>query len=188
MQIALLRHGKPKFPKSGWVSGNEFRDWLGTFNANGLSDRSLPPPELLKGVEKYSCVVCSDIGRSIESAGHLGLKEREVEDRLFREAELPHWNHSWLKLPPALWTALLRVLWLMGYSKDCESKSEAKARAERGAQKLIYLAEKEGSVLLVGHGIVNRYIAKELSAKGWAGPRSPRYGYWSFNVFKLPKF
>lgn len=183
MQIALLRHGKPNSPNSGWIKAGEYKKWLETFNTNGLEKHSLPPKELFENVKKYKSIVCSNLNCSIESANFLKLNEKRIIDKLFREAELPHWNHLGVKLPPTLWTALLRTLWLMGYSQNCEPISKTKNRAAQGAQKLIELAEKNSSVLFVGHGFINRYISKELLANGWWGPSSPKNDYWSLSEY-----
>jgi broad specificity phosphatase PhoE len=184
MQIALLRHGKPKFPNSGWVNGSEYRKWLEAFNAQGLSDHSLPSAKLVEQTKRYNSVVCSNLNRAIESANLLGLHEKRRIDNLFREAELPHWNHRGVKLPPALWTAFARSLWLLGHSPNCESLSQAKTRAAQGTETLIKLAEKNSSVLLIGHGFINRYISKELISKGWRGPIRRQNDYWSLNEYQ----
>jgi len=97
MQIALLRHGKPNFPNSGWVNGSEYKKWIEAFNANGLSDHSLPSAKLIEKTKKYNSIVCSNLNRSIESANLLGLYEKRIIDKLFREAELPLWNHMGVK-------------------------------------------------------------------------------------------
>ena len=114
MQIALLRHGKPNFPNSGWVDGSEYNKWLEAFNANGLSDQSIPSAKLIEKTKNYKSIVCSDLNRSTESANLLGLSGKRITDKLFREAELPYWNNLGVKLPPALWTAFLRTFWVLG--------------------------------------------------------------------------
>jgi broad specificity phosphatase PhoE len=184
MQIALLRHGKPNFPNSGWVDGSEYKKWLEAFNANGLSDQSIPSAKLIEKTKNYKSIVCSDLNRSTESANLLGLSGKRITDKLFREAELPYWNNLGVKLPPALWTAFLRTFWLLGYSPNCESLAKTKTRAAQGAQRLIELAAKNSSVLFIGHGFINQYISKELLSNGWRGPRKHKHEYWSLNEYK----
>ncbi|AYL08019.1 phosphoglycerate mutase [Enterobacter kobei] len=45
----------------------------------------------------------------------------------------------------------------------------------------------DAPVLLMGHGIINRYIAKELLASGWKEQTRPRTGYWGAGVM-LPTY
>ncbi len=56
-------------------------------------------------------------------------------------------------------------------------------RARRATQELIRLAGKSETVLLVGHGLINHYIAKELLNLGWIGPEKAASGYWAFSVY-----
>ena len=45
------------------------------------------------------------------------------------------------------------------------------------------------TILLIGHGIVNRFLAKELIAKGWASEQAPNrkiyrgYKYWEIATY-----
>lgn len=41
----------------------------------------------------------------------------------------------------------------------------------------------DAPVLLMGHGIINRFIAKELLATGWKEQTRPRTGYWGAGVY-----
>ncbi len=41
----------------------------------------------------------------------------------------------------------------------------------------------DAPVLLMGHGIINRYIAKELLASGWKEQTRPRTGYWGAGIY-----
>jgi broad specificity phosphatase PhoE len=58
-------------------------------------------------------------------------------------------------------------------------------RARGAAQRLIELARERGSVLLVGHGVMNRLIAAALLARGAVGPRRLRSGYWTSGVYEI---
>ena len=70
-----------------------------------------------------------------------------------------------------------RVAWLLGWSRDVESLREATSRAARAADRLVSLASTHGSVMLVGHGMLNTLICRELRRAGWRGTGSPRT-YW----------
>jgi hypothetical protein len=42
------------------------------------------------------------------------------------------------------------------------------------------MAEAHGTVLLVGHGLVNYLIAQQLRANGWRGPSKPGKRFWEY--------
>ncbi|RDH90148.1 MAG: hypothetical protein DIZ77_14085 [endosymbiont of Seepiophila jonesi] len=131
-----------------------------------------------------NAVVCSDLPRSIESAEMLGVEVVDFEASIFREMELPSANWPSPKLPLNVWAVLFRVLWFLGYSSNGESLREARLRALSGASRLEAIAEKHGSVILIGHGFLNRSIAKALLKSGWAGPLDPGKNYWGFGVYE----
>jgi hypothetical protein len=50
--------------------------------------------------------------------------------------------------------------------------------------KLTELAAEHSHVLLVGHGFINHFIARELLKSGWTGPGRPGPEYWSYGVYE----
>ncbi|MEO7580899.1 MAG: hypothetical protein ABIT83_25120, partial [Massilia sp.] len=81
------------------------------------------------------------------------------------------------RLPATLHTACLRLLWAAGFSAGIESLVHARVRARGAAQALAALAA-DGPVLLLGHGIMNRLIARELTTLGWMASERQGKGYW----------
>jgi broad specificity phosphatase PhoE len=75
---------------------------------------------------------------------------------------------------------------LFGFSRNGESLIDTRIRARQAAAKLIELAEGHRQVLLVGHGFMNRFIARELLRSGWAGPLKPGKGFWGYGVYEKP--
>ena len=57
--------------------------------------------------------------------------------------------------------------------KKLESKRDIKLRVTKAAQYLIKLVEEHDSVILIGHGIMNRFLVKELLKTGWKLEASP---------------
>jgi broad specificity phosphatase PhoE len=109
-------------------------------------------------------------------AGHLRVRT----DAVFNEAHIAIAPLS-LSLRPELWTAVGRLIWLAGAVTQ-ESYSVAKIRAARAGA--ILLAEAEvGSVLLVGHGWMNRMIAGVLVQNGMRRIETTGSGYWSLIRF-----
>lgn len=182
MQITIVRHGKPDFNWKRSVKENELGNLVKDYDAAGIID--LPPENLKSLVNQHNYIVCSNLPRSIQSAKAIGARKIHLSDSIFKEMSIPHLNQMKIKLPVKVWAVLLRVLWFIGFSKNTESISIAKNRAKQAAQKLIELANKHESILLVGHGFTNHYIAKELLANNWAGSSSPGKKYWEFGVYK----
>ncbi len=96
----------------------------------------------------------------------------------------PYFDNIFIKIPLKYWVILLRSLWFLGFSKNTESISVAKARAKQASEKLIELADEHHSVLLVGHGFLNYFVAKELQKQNWKGPRSPGKKYWAYSTYE----
>jgi len=134
-------------------------------------------------------VACSDLPRSVESARALGFAHLHVADSLFRESALPHFDGGPVALPLAVWVTVCRLLWLAGFSKNGEAYVATKCRARQAANwlaglaGLAGLAEAHGSVLLVGHGLMNYLIAQQLRANGWHGPAKPGKRFWEYGVY-----
>jgi broad specificity phosphatase PhoE len=105
-------------------------------------------------------------------------------DPCFREAELPAAIRSGLRLRPEMWARLARAAWFCGWSAGVESFRAARERASKAASVLTGHAEACGAVVLVGHGLMNILIARQLRSAGWHGPRFPRARHWAFVVYE----
>lgn len=184
-KVILVRHGKPDFGIAGRISASEVPELIRRYDAARLETASMPPQALVELARTCSYTVCSDLPRSIESAGRLGVESVHLSDSLFREARLPYAMPPLLKLSPYLWFLLFRALWFTGFAANGESLREARTRAAKAADRLQALAAEHGTVLFVGHGLLNSLIARELLAGRWSGPGSPGTGYWDFAVYSL---
>jgi broad specificity phosphatase PhoE len=185
MKIVLLRHGKPDMPAFGKLKASEMCQWIESYNLAGIDQELIPPTRTTEMAASCNAIVCSDLPRSVESANALKSKgEHDIlSDALFREMDLPCTNWTLLRLSPTIWVVLFRILWFLGFSPRCESYYSARLRAITGAQRLKELAAEHGSVLLVGHGLLNRFLAKELLSTDWEGSASPGKQYWEFGVY-----
>lgn len=95
------------------------------------------------------------------------------------EAHLPYPDWGLPFLPSRFWRLVFRGAWFLGFSSHTEPVGESTERARAAADRLIALAEEHGSVLLMGHKIMNALIARELRRRGWKGPMFPLLsGYW----------
>jgi broad specificity phosphatase PhoE len=140
----------------------------------------VPSEEVEACARNAGSVITSTMNRSRASAERIAPGRAHLSDPVFNESTLPRFNLG-LPLPPKLWDLIARIAWFCGWSPDGESLSEARERARRGARLLAELAHAHGSVMLVGHGIMNALIRHELRRAGWktSGLRS---AYWSLMV------
>ena len=182
MEIVILRHGKPDFDLPVKVKAKELEALASSYDACGICDT--PPVEAWEKAQHCNVVVCSDLPRSTSSAKVLGVTPILVSDPLFREAALPHTGWGLVSLPPKLWAIFFRLIWFAGFSGNGESVAFAKYRAKEAARRLVKYATEHKSVLFVGHGFINRFIAKELLSLGWVGPDNPGRGYWEYGVYR----
>lgn len=182
MKIILMRHGEPVLAQTGRITPSEMESWIELYNLSEVKADSAPIASLQWG-DSTTCIVTSTAPRALSSVQALGYTA-SVVDAVFCEAQLPFALWRFPRLSPFAWAAFFRLFWFFGYSQGSESIQVAKTRAKTAARKLISLSE-NGSVLLVGHGIMNRLIAKELIALGWAGPAKQQSKYWGTSVYRF---
>jgi broad specificity phosphatase PhoE len=182
MRITLLRHGKPEFELKGNVRGQDLGMIARSYDLSGIVGS--PPNAAVTAAQGSNIVVCSHLIRSVESARALGCFEVHVKDPLFCETAIPHFSRGSIPLPVSVWIVVLRILWLFGFSRNGESLNDARRRARQAAERLVELAEEHQNVLLVGHGFINHFIAKELQKLGWLGPSKPGAGFWGYGIYE----
>ncbi len=184
MKIVLLRHGESLVPKSEPIKAIQLDAWIILFNLSGIKSDAVPPAIANQIASSCQVIVCSDYPRSIDSVDALGVKSEQTCDAMFREMGLSSFSLPFLKLKPKIWILMFRTFWLFGLGSTGESKKEGVARANLSASKLETLAEENGSVLLVGHYFVNRFIGKRLLANHWVGPKNLARIHWGFTVYE----
>jgi broad specificity phosphatase PhoE len=185
MKITLLRHGEPDFKIPKRAASKEIVNAIKLYDKAGIAADSIPPQQSIDMANNIKVIICSHLPRSLESAQKLTQQPIYLSDALFREASLPSANSSFPKLPPTTWLTIFRILWLFGYAKNGESIAITRQRAKQAAKKLIKLAQQHQHILLVGHGVFNYLIAKELKKLGWkASKKSPRE-YWEYTSYEI---
>jgi hypothetical protein len=184
LQIVLMRHGKPKIDKSLRVNAKGFGVWVEQYNAAGIDHECPPSGFAVEQAAQCAFIVCSNLPRSLESARALGIAHADICDPGFREMDMPHASWRFPRLPPGVWTIFFRLAWALGYSSNAESFAAAKERARQCAERLTDLASIHGTVLFVGHGSLNWFIARYLNGIGWSCPSSPPRKYWEFSVYR----
>ncbi|MDX7857563.1 MULTISPECIES: hypothetical protein [Aeromonas] len=176
-----MRHGQPKLAGTDKMSALEMKDWIEQYDSSDIT--KYPVPDASRQLAATAkVIVSSNLPRALTSVQALGLKPALI-DGLFCEAQLPYGHWILPRLSPFAWAFILRILWLWGYSHRVESVGTAKMRASTTAQRLQSLAS-EGPVLLLGHGFMNRMIARQLEADGWTRQTGNGSQYWSATVYQ----
>jgi len=175
MEIILVRHGKPEAATNPIVNFLGYVKWVKNYHHSAISKDSFPSINNIEQYKSYA-VVASDLLRAIHSAKIFTAKAPMDIDKNLREMELPYYRLP-LYMPAMLWLYMSRLLWVLGCKGKFESFKVSKIRAIRGALLLIKRAEKEGKVIVFGHGLINRYIRQVLIKKGWESSNQ-NSAYW----------
>ncbi|MDO6488383.1 histidine phosphatase family protein [Colwellia sp. 6_MG-2023] len=181
MEIILIRHGKPTSANNPMVNAAEYAKWIRRYNFSDVADNSRPKSINTNYISQYT--ISSDLKRAIHSTNiYVGKKPDEI-NRLYREMDIPRY-----KLPFSLtawqWVYFCRVLWMFGFTGSFETFKQAKQRANIAASELIKAANKQNTVVLFGHGFMNRYIRKSLIQAGWT-LTSKSNDYWGVTRLKI---
>ncbi|ELY6247254.1 histidine phosphatase family protein [Cronobacter universalis] len=182
MEIILMRHGRPDIARSDALGSRDMPGWINRYD-EADTGTDLPPEASRELAARAGIVISSDLPRALSSLTALGCEPVQI-DALYREAELPVHHVGRLRLSPLAWSGIFRVLWLCGLSGHAETLRTAKQRAAKAAENLATLAgNTESPVLLMGHGMMNRLIARTLIRHGWREIRKPDKGYWGAGVY-----
>lgn len=182
-EIILVRHGKPGRLPGDMIAGDRIGCWVRDYDKVGISRDLVPPDAVQHAASESSCLVASDLPRSIESALWLSPADRVRIEPGLREAVLPHSLGLRLQLPPAAWVIIARVAWWLDLCPSPESIAATRQRAAAAANRLSELSKQHRRVLVVGHGMFNRFVATQLLQRGWRGPRHMPVGYWGLARF-----
>ena len=190
MKIILMRHGRPLLHleaiKNQRKSPAETGEVIRNYEFSELAPQQKIPIASMDIAHACAVSFSSSMHRAIGSVQMLGLANDVVIHACFAESAHPYLNWRWPKLRFFTWCILFRVAWLMGFAKNGEAISIARDRAQQSAGKLQQAAQKEQTVLLLGHGIMNHLIVAQLKKLGWQKTLSTDRDYWSYTV--LEKF
>ncbi|PHV40086.1 histidine phosphatase family protein [Janthinobacterium sp. BJB304] len=182
MRITLMRHGEPRLAKGRWIAPIHMGQWIERYNQSLIKENDIPAQCAVAALSA-STIVASTASRAGSSARALGDLPF-MQEAIFCEAALPFALWKAPRLPPETWAVIFRLLWLFGYARGSDSLTITGLRARAAAERLVALAA-QGPVLLVGHGIMNRLIGKELQALGWLARNRQGSRYWSMGVYEL---
>ncbi len=168
IQIYLIRHAKSKLKKQFFSSAKEAQKYITDYDKVPICDFDMNQVkiELIKQHQIY----CSCLPRSQETALALfGKSYLIVSDSVFREFDMKIVHATaFVKLPMDLWKGISRLTWLLGFNnKGVESYKEARKRVLLSTDNLEKLSNQEETAILVGHGMINIGISKQLRKRGW---------------------
>ena len=165
------------------ISGRDIGRWYRSYNESGIVEAE-PPARLRDAARGAGCVVASDLRRAIESAACLTPVDTIRVETSLREVGFPEALDSSLRLSPNLWVFIARAAQMLDRGDDEGGRAAIRARAAGVAEMLARLAGDHRSVVAIGHGWFNRFVARELRRQGWHGPRFVPSGYWSSVTFE----
>ncbi len=183
-KIILLRHGELEIANYKCISANQFGKWIVKYNNADIKSEFSSKDEIKDLLNSTNILICSNLKRSVQSLEVFDRIPFEIND-IFNEAQLPFSNWKLLKLNPKIWLLIFRLLWLFGYSQNSESFKETKQRAKKATKRLIKLSQENKTVLLVGHGIMNKLIQKELVSLKWIESKKLQNKNWCYGVFEF---
>lgn len=182
-QIALIRHGEPDLMKSGNYSFEEAKKFLQDYDSVGI----VLPDEPFFEVEDSDSVTffASTLPRAQATAKYLFGSERDiVSSEDFREFERSLGKRRVkMRLPLKYWTVSARIQWLLGINLEgVESFAEARARARKAAATLDSVSVENDKIVLVAHGLFNRFVRRYLKNHGWQIVREGDGDYLSTTI------
>lgn len=182
-RIILLRHGKVDISNYKSISSTEFGKWIVEYDNSNIKSSFLKKDEVREVLDDADILICSKLKRSTQSLGIFDKVAFETSD-IFNEAQLPYFDSSLLKISPKVWLVFFRILWFFGYSGNCESLKKTKQRAFKAANRLMEVSNENKTVVLVGHGIMNKLIRKELLLKKYEENKKAGSDNWDYSVFE----
>ncbi len=183
MEIVLVRHGEPEFSAqqgSARVKATDMPGWIAGYDASGIIGE--PNCHAVLADKRRAFVISSPLPRARASLQAMNLTPDLIADDL-REAPLPVFNLPWFQFSPQAWLVLFRLCWLSGALAGPESRKQTMHRAKKMTHTLIAHAQQHERVIGMGHGVINRLIARELEKAGWVKSAHTGNGYWSSVTF-----
>jgi len=181
--ITFIRHACVDIKKYDNISAREFGLWIDEYNISSIKEEVQNKDTIFKILDDADIILCSELKRSIESVGLFDKSATSVNE-FFNEVELPYASWNLIRLRPPIWLIIFRALWFLGYSKNVESYNRAKKRAKLAAEMLIDLSANRKSITLMGHGLMNRLIIKELLACNYIKVKNTGNKNWSYCILR----
>jgi broad specificity phosphatase PhoE len=186
LRIVLARHGRPDRPPDfeRTISGHDIGRWYRRYDGFGIVAGVEAPAVLREAAASAGCVVASDARRAIETAARLSPGNRVHIEPVLREVGFPESLGVPFRLPAEACVLIARALQLLRWCDCDEPVSATRERAAIAAETLSRLAREHETLVVIGHGWFNGFIASELRRLGWRGPRWPPRSYWASAIYE----
>ena len=182
--IILFRHAKPIIDY-GSCDHRCAIERLNDYNSTcdlGLSNMGTLSDEFKALVMRNNPVVVysSSLPRAIVTADYifnpLGLKTNS--NPVFSEFDLNIINIPKVKLPVQCWFFISRITWFLGNRNKAKSVLHEIRRSKVAAKILEKYHLENMTVILVGHGLMNRFIARYLQKRGLQVSKRTQDGFY----------
>jgi broad specificity phosphatase PhoE len=163
MKISLVRHFKVDYkPSKKWMNSNEFNQWVNVYDESNI----LVDTDMLD--KTFLCDICfsSDLTRAIKTAEmlHSGTIIRST---LLREIDVKSVFQVRMRLHYNIWLLMGRLAWYFSHRSQSETRDQTLLRVRKFID--IIESSKESNILVVSHGALMRFLAKELRKRGYRG-------------------
>lgn len=182
--IILARHGEPDLSRKMRLNWRGYKYWWRLYDEAGLKPKSKAPKIIKDLADQSDIIMSSTLPRAIETASRAAGRAPDSTHDVLVEAPLPPPNLGYIRLKPRTWGALARISWLIGFSGEGESNSEAKERAKEAALLLSEQASGGKMLFVAGHGWFNRMIRPELKKLGFKCVEDHGDLHWSYRRYE----
>ncbi len=166
MKIGLVRHFKviKGLPAKQWFAPAELTQWFTEYDESDVEYKEVD----LGGVIWKRCY-SSDIPRAVKTAEKICGSGQIVVTKDLREIHHPKFEKiSTMRMPFLVWVLLVRLTWYMNHSAYVEKRHDAQKRINSFLNRMELHGE---DVLLVCHAGLMMEMRKELTSRGYRGPR-----------------
>lgn len=166
LQIILIRHGKPEINKNGWFGYKAAKNYVIAYDTVGVGKID-KLPVILEPHEEVK-IFSSSLFRAYDTS----LKIFNEKDTVYADSAFVEFQREIIPLPLILpikgWTGISRFFWMIGlHSSTVASFQTEKSRAKSVSELLDKAAIENRKVILVAHGLLNKYIVRYLKKNGW---------------------
>lgn len=180
-KITFIRHAKVDMDSSTPITSGMLKNWEDAYNSAPII-QDIPHDETLhKTFIEADYILSSTLRRTKDSVALLGYC---VDDShaLFDEAKIPVLSGNFMRLKPTSWMVVFRLLSLIGFGRWAVTLKETRCQAKEASKVLMELSKEHDHIILVGHGVMNWLIRKELLVLEWQGKDKDAHGNWGLTV------
>jgi broad specificity phosphatase PhoE len=184
MRLILIRHGRPDWQLSGFISLSQYQQGILSYDASHLSNDGIRNIEILATRLPAACVWSSDLIRAKETAEIIVHGKATVKlSPAFRELQAPtiaaHFLDR-LRIPSSIWSLIHWWCWIVGIGECSERPRAAWKRAGEATNLILSSSRKEETIILTSHGWFITLLTVYLRTHGLIehGPFIPKVNYF----------